>query len=83
MTTIRATEVTMELRLVVEYPEDALLLNVIDLGDWVQDQLNKWIKLPFDNDRALLESGIGLFDPGKVIDFELKPNHTHVKDRIR
>ncbi len=85
MTTIRATEVTMELRLVVEYPEDALLLNIIDLGDWVQDQLNKWIVLPFDNDtRALLETDIETNENDRTIDYELDPIcHTHVKDRIR
>ena len=81
MKTIRATEVTMELRLVVEHPEDALLLNIIDLGDWVQDQLNKWIVLPFDNDtRALLESEIITSDEGNEIDYELDPIcHTYVK----
>ncbi len=85
MTTIRATEVTMELRLVVEYPEDALLLNIIDLGDWVADQLGKWIVLPFDNDtRALLETEIITSGEGNAIDYELDSVcHTYVKDRLR
>ena len=84
MTTIQATEVTMEIRLVVERPEGSLLLNIIDLGDWVQDQLNKWIVLPFDNDtRALLESDITTSGEGNEIDYELDPIcHTYVKDRV-
>ncbi len=84
MRTIRATEVTMEIRLVVERPEGSLLLNIIDLGDWVQDQLNKWIVLPFDNDtRALLESDITTSGEGNEIDYELDPIcHTYVKDRV-
>ena len=84
MKTIQATEVTMEIRLVVERPEGSLLLNIIDLGDWVQDQLNKWIVLPFDNDtRALLESDITTSGEGNEIDYELDPIcHTYVKDRV-
>ena len=84
MKTMRATEVTMEIRLVVERPEGSLILNIIDLGDWVQDQLNKWIVLPFDNDtRALLESDITTSGEGNEIDYELDPIcHTYVKDRV-
>ncbi len=81
MKTIKATAVTMELRLVVERPEGSKPLNVLALEDWVQDQISDlFITLPFDNDtRALLESEIMGFDDGKEIDYELDPIcHTYV-----
>lgn len=81
MKTIRATEVTMEVRLVIERPEGSLPLNTIDLSEWVQDQLGKWVTMPFDDDtRALLESDITTLDDGNEIDYELDPIcHTYVK----
>ncbi len=82
MRTIKATAVTMELRLVVERPEGSKPLNVLALEDWVQDQISDlFITLPFDNDtRALLESEIMGFDDGIDIDYELDPIcHTYIK----
>ena len=71
---MKATEVRMEITLIVEYPEDALPLNTIDLGEWLQDQLGEWIVLPFDRDtRALLETNVYTFDDGEEIDYELDP----------
>ena len=71
---MRATEVKMEVTLIVEYPEDAHPLNTIALGEWLGDQLGTWIVLPFDSDtRALLEINTETFDDGKVIDYELDP----------
>ena len=46
-------------RLVVERPDGYDRVNIIDLGDWLSDQLGKWIVLPFDNTvRQLIEIDI-------------------------
>ena len=67
---MRATEVKLEVTLVVEYPEDAKPLNTIDLGEWLSDQLDIFITLPFDNDsRKLLDILVETFDDGKEIDY--------------
>jgi hypothetical protein len=69
---MKATEVEITVMLTVENPEGSKPLNVIDLSEWLSDQLPSFISLPFDEqgDRALLVIDVSTTGEGTVIDYE-------------
>ena len=68
---MKATRVEIAVTLTVENPEDSKPLNVIDLMEWLSDQLPAFISLPFDGqDRALLVIDVFTDGEGTVIDYE-------------
>lgn len=68
---MKATEVEIVVTLTVENPEDSKPLNVIDLSEWLSDQLPAFISLPFDGqDRALFVIDVFTDGEGTVIDYE-------------
>ncbi len=68
---MRATEIGIDVTLIVEWPSGAKPLDTIDLSKWLLGQLDKFITLPFDRDtRSLLHAIVVPRDDGKEIDYQ-------------
>ncbi len=68
---IKATEIEIVVTLTVENPLGSKPLNVIDLSEWLGDQLPSFIALPFDGqDWALLVIDVGTTGEGTIINYE-------------
>ena len=69
---MKAIRTSLTVTLIIEQPDSYNRLNDIYLGEWLIDQLPKFISLPFDDTRALLSVDAELDLNMEEIDIEVK-----------